>query len=332
MGSTALQRAFAQDAGRLLADGVLYPAVDFQGLAYLAATALGRQTSVPLNYAEGHNALGFKMITERGGGPVPGHHQMLPHTSQMRHAIAEQVSRFNPERLVLASEVFANFGAISEEHIDEIAKIAGPDAEVIAVLRRPDEYIVSWHLQRLRFGHRIRPISEEIRHYSGTIHLDYRRMIEPWLGHFKRVTLVPYAEVKSVGGLPTWFGGRIGVKLAETRQNVGLHRGLAEIARRAVLELDDPVMFDWLHSVKIDLPPSEEVELLGLEARRNIRRQFEPVHDWLSTLAGRPEFFDDLDESVKRLAFNEADLRGQVVQSLLDEGSCPNPKWLEKQA
>lgn len=41
-GSTALQHALAVDAARLLSEGVLYPAVEFQGMAYLAAALAGR--------------------------------------------------------------------------------------------------------------------------------------------------------------------------------------------------------------------------------------------------------------------------------------------------
>ena len=333
-GSTALQHALAVDAARLVSEGVLYPAVEFQGMAYLAAALAGRGGAAPLNYAQGHNALGFKMIAEGGGGPVPDFHPMLPHSTQMKHAIAEQVARFAPKRLILASEVFANFGAISSGHIDEIARIAGPKAEVVVVLRRPDDYLVSWHLQRLRFGHHVGPIAEEIRHYAGTIHLDYRKMIAPWMDRFEVLHVVPYAEVKAAGGLPSWFGGRLGLSLAETAQNVGLHRGFAEIARRAVIELGPEGgrgMLDWLHRVRIDLPTSDQIELLGHKARREIRRGFEPVHDWLSALTGRAAFFDDLDQSVEPLPFAEEALRPVVIERLLATGQCPQTDWLERQ-
>lgn len=330
-GSTALQHRLAHEAVRLLGQGVLYPAVEFQGLTYLAAAIGGRVTPLPLNYAEGHNALGFKMIAEGGGGPVPDHHAKLPHTVQMRHAIAEQIARFAPERMVLASEVFANFGAISPSHIEGIREITGEDAEVVAVLRRPDEYLVSWHLQRLRFGDKIQPLCDEIRHYAGSIHLDYRKMVAPWVEHFANVTVVPYSEVRAAGGLPSWFGRRLGVQLPESQQNVGLHRAFSEVARRAVWDLEDgSAVLDWLHRVQIELPPSSQIELLGAKARRDVRRYFEPVHDWLSSLTGRAAFFEDLDQSVELLPIPEIELRPKVIAALLEEGTCPNQKWLER--
>lgn len=331
-GTTALQHGMAEAATELLGRGFLYPAVDFQGMAHLAARLAGRSEAVPVNFAEAHNALAFKMIAEAGGGPVPLHHKMLPHSVQMKHAITEQVRRFAPRQLVLVSEVFANFGMIAPQLIDEIASLDG-SARIVAVLRRPDDYLVSWHLQRLRFGHRMAPIAEEISLYAGGIHLDYRKMLGEWCQRFSDVLIVPYHQVLAAGGLPSWFGNQIGTALPERQRNVGLHRGFAEIARRAVTDLEPQkgqAVLDWLHRVDIPLPKSSDVEVLGRAARRDIRTAFEPVHDWLCSVTKRKIFFEDLDEIVVLRPISERDLRPSVIEALRAVGGCPEPRWLER--
>lgn len=333
VGSTALQHGLAAGAAALLKQGVLYPATDFAGLAHLAAAMGGWRDSVPLCYAEGHNALGFKMIAEGGGGPVPAHHPNLPHSTQMARAIAEQVARFGAEHVVLASEVFSNFGALDAGLIDRIAQIVGPHAKIVATLRRPDDYIVSWHHQRLRFGHRPKHLSDEIRDYSGTIHLDYRMMLAPWVARFGAgcVDVTPYQEIEDAGGALAHFAKSAGLTAiaAEPRLNSGLHRGFGEIARRVAVEIDGadlPKFLDWLRDVEteIDLPDSADIEILGREARRALRREFEPVHDWLSSLTGRASFFADIDQMTELKPVPESEVFASALFQLKARSDAPS--------
>lgn len=324
VGSSALQRHLARNAVALLRRGVLYPAVEAQGLATLLAMALAAQTGrdgggiggeLPVNLREAHNALAFAMLAEgRDGGAVPDLHQKLPPARDMLVAIQRQIEVFAPHTVILAAEVFANFAHHPELIAALVAalKDAAPGAgfTLTATLRRIDDYLVSWHGQRLRFGQTVRALPQgALDHYVGGIHFDYRRMLEPWIAALPEADLVlrPYDKVLEAGGsvadFLNWTGiaGDTGLPAPDIgeRVNAGLHRGVIELARRANGVLPPPAARATLAALLrlgsgLGLPPSAEIEMFGAGARAHMAACFAPVHDWLGERTGAP-FFADAD-------------------------------------
>ncbi|WP_158971834.1 hypothetical protein [Chachezhania sediminis] len=350
VGSTALQDFLSRNAIALLRAGILYPAVDAQGQALLLARALHGETpaiggegdsgALPINLREAHNALAFRMLADAAGKPgkVPAFHPGLPGSGQMFRAIRMQAEYLKPRAVILCSEVFANFGHAAEvSGTDLIGRIARlfPEAEVtvLATLRRIDEYLASWHGQRLRFGDRMLSLSGgAAERYFGNIHFDYRGMVEPWTQTFAHadLRLKTYDEVLASGGSVEDFRAELeritGAPLpagltAPDRTNESLHRGLIDIARRGNVLLQDeaaPALRGYLadRADALGLPPSREVELFGAGLRDRLVDRFEPIDAWLGGLVGRPGFFPDLQTARKARSLPEEDVAAQALAAL----------------
>lgn len=312
VGSTSLQDYLSRNAVALARAGILYPYVDFEGMTHMAAVATGHvqpEGSLPINVREPHNALAFRMLAEHKGQTVPGYHKRLPALGQMANAIRQQISFFEPHTVLLVAEVFANFNAVSPKLIDQLARyFPGAEFTVVATLRRIDEYLASWHGQRLKFGHQLEPLREDgIEGYIKGIHFNYRLMVEGWLKALPQaqVILRDYADVRGNGGSVNDFIVQTGLELPqdllpERRQNDSIHRSIYEIIRQANVALPQPKAAELRRSLreltpKLELPPSHSVELFGAENRARMLERFRPIDSWLGEVMGRDGFFDDLE-------------------------------------
>lgn len=315
VGSSALQTYLARNALPLLRRGILYPAVEAQGLSALLAAALAGKDqpagAIPVNYREAHNALAFGMMHAHAPDRhhVPALHQGLPPAADMLVAIRRQIEEFRPETLILAAEVFANFGAAAPTLIEDLAAAIAPDTvRLTASLRRVDDYMISWHAQRLRFGQKPRSLPEgAVGHYMRSIHFNYRQMIEPWIARLPGagLRLRGYDQVLAAGGAVQDFLAGHGIDPvpggpAEPRVNAGLHRGLIEIARQANLLLTPAEAHESFLALlhlgdRLGLPPAREVEMYGAGLRREIHDRFAPIADWLDGVAGGPVLTETAD-------------------------------------
>lgn len=337
VGSTALQSYLARNALPLLQHGILYPAVESQGLSHLLALAMGVQHEPALdcmNVREPHNALAFRMLAnQKPKGKTPPWHGRLPGLPVMLNTIRHQVDVLQPEVLILCSEVFANFGS---RHRELIAKLHNlfPNAsyELYCVLRRPDEYLTSWFGQRLRFGHKIPPLNQHVDLTS--IHFDYRKMVEPWRQAFpgSPLHLRNYSDVLAAGGAVQDFTAQFephfpkGLPEGGPR-NIGLLRASLEIARRANHDLPPErahVLRQYLLTLDEDIKPvpNRDVEMFGAEVRADLAARFAPIHDWLSDTAGVTAFFPDIGEVEKTRPVSQAEATADLL-SKLDPETLP---------
>ena len=154
-GSTSIQSFLSSNFLRLLQAGILYPSVESQGMARnLQVVLSGRDMPTigdSLNIIEPHNALALKLKTEEDRHGVPSYYPNLPSGFQMLEALNNQISAIDPKSVILCSEVFALFGLTEKkESIKRLARrFAHHEVTIYCNLRRPDEYISSWHRQRL---------------------------------------------------------------------------------------------------------------------------------------------------------------------------------------
>ncbi|KEP69987.1 hypothetical protein DL1_20495 [Thioclava dalianensis] len=315
VGSTALQDFFSKNFQSLLDKKILYPMVDFQGLSLmLAKCATLRPESddvrLPINAREAHNALAFKMIEEHRNSPVPPFHTHLPHTSQMFHAIRCQINAINPDHVVLISEVMANFGTITSSFFQRLKKeFPRAEFQFIATIRRVDEYLMSWHSQRLRFGHKLAPLDQGgLETYFDGIHFNYQRMIKPWIDAFPEANFVirNHADVMMNGGSIEDFKVQSGLIYPDNMKppsiaNPSYHRATFELARRANKDLPPESAvkarnFLELITPALELPKSSQIELIGEKARLEMYDRFAPIHDFLGTTIRSGPFFSDFEK------------------------------------
>jgi hypothetical protein len=312
VGSTTLQQFLAQNSNRLLQQGILYPSVESEGLAYNLSKAITGQDvaeDVSMNIREPHNALAFRMWHHRKGYTVPPYHRDLPSFFQMMTILKNQVSALNPHTILICSEVMANFGKVDLFLIDQIREMFGKDVEleIYCALRRPDEYLVSWHGQRLRFGGKFKALRDGgMQGYFDDIHFDYRAMLEPWVKRCTRARfhIRTYAEIMAAGGSTADFTAQVGVEfpdglLPAARLNTSYPHSLFEIARlgnHALDAKDADTLREFLMFVRgdIDLPANADVEMYGAGNRARLSTAFAPIEDWLRQVTDRPAFFKDL--------------------------------------
>jgi hypothetical protein len=333
VGSTSLQDYLARNAAALSQAGILYPYVDFEAAAYMAAAAAGHPLpggSLPINIREPHNALAFRMLAEHKNGAVPGYHKRLPALPQMLHAIRQQVQYSEPHTVILAAEVFANFNATAPQLITQLRnQFEGAEFTVVATLRRIDEYLASWHGQRLKFGHKLAPLrGEGVPLYTKGIHFDYRLMIEGWINAMPEAQIIlrDYAEVRAAGGSVVDFISQTGLKLPaglapERRENDSFHRGVYELARRgnhAMVDRKAGLLRQQLRKLtpKLELPPSHDIELFGRDVRAQLIERFRPVDQYLGEVMGRAGFFQDLDAALEPLEWDEMEVYAQLLSKL----------------
>ncbi len=339
VGSTTLQTYLSQNSYRLLQHGILYPFVEKQGAMLARAKQLMRSDKLgsgPINVREAHNALAFRMLSERETAkPFPTYHRNIPTTETILRTIQKQIKQHNPQAMILCSEVFSNLGPLVPDQISRL-RDAFPSAtfDIYLALRRPDEYIVSWQSQRLRFGEKLRALSNPKNKFGHqSIHFDYRALLEPWLSRIPQANLIlrPYRDVLKNGGScvdfvqmsTTDFPANM---VPVTRQNPSLPNALMEIARLANRRLSKHTahaVFDSLQaaSAHIALPENNEVEMFGTDNRQRILELFEPTHAYLNTISHRSSFFADYSEIIQCKPIPEPNARrdalGQLTTDIL---------------
>lgn len=316
VGSTALQAYLARNAVALLKKGILYPAVESQGLSHLLAQASGHHIEPDLacmNLREPHNALAFRMLADKKKDPAkaktPPWHGHLPRTEDMLATIRHQIEIFTPKSVILCSEVLSNFGS---GHDDLISALRAPfpeaEFELYCVLRRPDEYLASWFGQRLRFGqsHPALDQGTALKDTKG-IHFNYQKMIAPWVKAFpdSPLHLRSYDVVMAAGGSVQDFTAQVGCRFPKRLSlkgpnNPGLHRAAFEIQRRANQDLPRDQAQMLLHfflEQGAGLIPlsNSEIDLFGLDLRRKLYKAFLPIDAYLGNLVAQDGFFEDLE-------------------------------------
>lgn len=334
VGSTALQDFFSRNQVALMRAGILYPSTDFQGMSLALATATGRFDTpdhIPLNSREPHNALAFRMLSRHKLWDVPPFYEHLPAFPQMKQAIRNQIQFLNPHTVILAAEVFSHFGKGGAGIINELIDLFPQASEITicATLRRIDEYLASWHGQRLHFGHKVPPMRENgMDEYFNDIHFDYRKVLRAWFDTLPeaRFVLRDYSDVRSAGGSVADFAAQTGLTLPsglhpERKSNESLHRGIYEIVRLGnhALDVDRAThLRDTLRNQtpKLKLPPSNDIELFGAANRDRMQAQFAPVHDYLSEITGQQAFFKDISAVTTPLAIPEREAYEAALEGL----------------
>lgn len=345
VGSTALQAYLARNTLALLKKGILYPAVESQGLSHLLAQATGQHRSPDLtcmNLREPHNALAFRMLAETKTDPAraktPPWHGHLPQSADMLATLRHQIDLFQPHTVILCSEVMANFGRQSPELIDTLRSVF-PEAEfeLYCVLRRPDDYLASWFGQRLRFGRALAALDQgtALKDSKG-IHFNYRKMVDPWAAVFpdSPLYLRTYDQVMAAGGSVEDFTATVGCSFPrglsqKGPRNDGLHRAAFEIQRRANQELPRPdaqALLQVLLQKGRTLAPvsNSEVELFGVDLRRQLHESFQPIDQYLAKQIGAAQFFEDLDW-MRRPAPMPLALAHDKLLANLAEHNLPSP-------
>ncbi|RLL71299.1 hypothetical protein [Paenirhodobacter hankyongi] len=316
VGSTSLQQFLAVNSIPLAREGVLYPATESDGLSYMLASSLfGAEQfdrTLSINAREPHNSLAFRMLASRvkdNKGRVPPFLTDIPSLQQMRAFLRNQKAYLKPHTMVVCSEVMANFGKADPTLIDELYDILGArPAEIYCALRRPDDYIVSWHGQRLKFGQKIPRLSAGgTQAYFSTVHFDYRLMLAPWVERSPeaRLHVRPYEEIVEAGGSVLDFTRTVSVDFSNCRMprddsNPSIPSAALEIARRGngvLAPQGAQVLRQFLIEMRKHkaVPANAEVELFGAAARAALADAFAPIEAYLETLTGRTPFFRDLE-------------------------------------
>jgi len=343
VGSTALQAFFAQNMLPLAKQGILYPAVETQGLSYLLKQALtGQDTATDLscmNLREPHNALAFRMLANRNKRATPPWHGTLPPMPAMLRAIQHQIAVFDPHTVILCSEVFANFGPQHPDLITLLHKqFPGAEIELYCALRRPDDYMISWFGQRLRFGQKLASLSGGTAlKDTQTIHFNYKKMVAPWVQTFPdaRLHLRNYADILAAGGSVEDFTTQVGCTFPDRLsqkgpKNTGLPRGAFELLRRANHDLPSKeaqaLLNLFLGWRTLPSPiPDKEVELFGADLRQKLYENFLPIDAYLGNLIGQDHFFPDLDAIRQAAPLPETEATQALLNSVTAKWLMPAP-------
>ena len=356
-GSSSLQAFLSSNYLRMLRAGILYPSVESQGMARNLAISVSGQ-DVPtagesLNIIEPHNALALKLKTEEDKHGVPSYYPNLPSGFQMLEMIENQMHALNPRAVVLCSEVFALFGLTEErKSIDRLAKrFAHHDVTLYCNLRRPDEYLSSWHRQRLKFGARLGRLSEgALAEYFQTAHFDQAKVLEGWIeGGFRNANLVVrnFDDVRAGGGSVKDFVNNSGVDFPDGMeyledQNPSVPSAFAEIGRRALHDLpreEAQGVVRWLTSAgrRVVHPPDNRIEVFGPENREALLERFRPVAARLDELTGKRPFYPDLDDIGRCRPVPDLEAARELLPNLVEDAhrrhlSPPVLHWLDSLA
>jgi len=314
VGSTALQAYLAQNWLPLARAGILYPAVEGLGFASNLAETLGRGTAKPQNVVvrEPHSALAYRMIADASKRVVPKQFRGLPSAQQMIRAMDKQVAALSPHTLILCSEAFSNFGHVAAEKITTLCNaFPGAEFHVYCALRRPDDYLTSWHGQRLKVGELARPLhGTGARQYYNSIHFDYRMVLEEWVTRVPnaKISVRNYADILATGGSAEDFVAETGLELPEGMQapgraNASLPLAAFSLMERAIGDLKGPELhklsvYLQKHGRALSPVSNSEVELFGAEQRQQMHKDFQPSEAYLRSLTGRAAFFEDLDQVI----------------------------------
>lgn len=313
VGSTSLQAFLAQNAQALLGSGILYPMVDARGLIHMLRQSAGlvdRPGQLPPHLREPHSALAYRMIADVARRPVPPQFAAMLPLKAMIETLKVQLTRLEPHTVIMCTEVFANFGEVDERLIDRVLMLFPKvtQMQIYCALRRPDQYLVSWHGQRLKVGEVLPPVAEAAPGYFGTVHFDYALALRGWIARCgdARITLRDYAQIMETGNsvrdfrrhaMVDWPKGLV----PPPRINPSLPLPVMEIARRANATLPAAAagrLRTWLigAGARLDLPPNDSVDMLGPDVRADLLARFRPVQAWLDGVAGTNGFFSTLEE------------------------------------
>lgn len=313
VGSTSLQAFLTQNAQALAAGGVLYPMVDPNGLIHMVRQSIGikdKPGHLLPHLREPHSALAYRMMADAfPRRAVPPQFSQMPPLEQMITSLRTQIERLNPHTVIFCSEVFSVFGEVDEGLIDRLLALV-PEAtqiQVYGVLRRPDQYLVSWHGQRLKVGEKLAPVADAVAGYANTIHLDYTLALRGWIARCgdATITLRNYADVLKVGNSVRDFRQHALVDWPPNltpppRINLSLPLPVMEIARRANHTLSPKEAarlrgFLMNAAAHIDLTPNGQVDMLGSHARADLLARVEPVQKYLNSVTSSEAFFPDLE-------------------------------------
>ena len=342
VGSTALQTFLSQNWVRLAQNGILYPSVETRGFSNNLARLL-QGKDVPANYGvnvrEPHSALAYRMMSEVSQRKVPPQFKRIPAVVQMTLAIRNQVEAIKPDAVILCSEAFSNFGQVDPELITRLTDIL-PDAEVeiYCALRRPDEYLVSWHGQRLKVGEKLPSLRDGgVEEYLDTIHFNFRTVVEPWVAKLPmaRLILRAYDQISAAGGSTEDFCTQVGATFPDNmipvgRANKSLPHAAMEVVRRGNAGLPGPratelSRFFLQGGAKLDPIANDQIDMFGAPLRADLAERFEPIHRYLSDLTGTPNFFGNYDEIRQARSVSETEAAADLLTKL-DVQSVPNPQ------
>lgn len=349
-GSTSLQHYLATNIGQLAKNGILYPHVDMLSIlraresqSSLADSKDSSKLNARIkalgqtkNYIEPHNALAFRMLSDATGCPMPNWHQGTPTSSQvMLDLIREQIEDREPEDILLISEVLGNFGASGKGLCEKlISQLETNERYLTCILRRPDDYIVSWYGQELCFGYKkMGSLQQRLRNtYINSIHIRYDWMLTDWIekGNLARLCIEDYRNVLLAGGTISWMIERLqaetDAKLAEEQMhvwaNTSLHPALFNPVRHCNHVLTRKESAGLVELLKqeistLSLPPAARVEALGIEARELIYRLWVPINKVLGGFVGRPEFFGDLESILDLREYRSEEIERNAVNNIL---------------
>lgn len=312
VGSTSLQVFLSQNWLKLARQGILYPSIEAQGMAHNLKLAMRNHDEpgiLPINIREPHNALAFRFNSTATGRDIPAYHHNIPNIRHITHAIHSQLEELEPHTVILCSEVLSNFGALDPSLINKLCDIfPGADFQVYCTLRRPDEYLASWHGQRMKFGHEGFALRDKaFSRYLKTIHFDYRVLLEAWCERVPQASFAirNYGDVLAEGGSIDDFMVHADVDFPENmlpapRANKSIPYTLMEIARlgnKALSGESANALRRFLLNGcdDLDLPKNSAVELFGQDNRDWMFENFSPIETWLRELTGREAFFPDLE-------------------------------------
>lgn len=332
-GTTSLQVFLSQNSHALLKAGILYPWVETQGASVAMAKGLQGDVAgvLPINVREAHNALAFRMLADgTQHWKVPPYHKELPHSTQMLIALRNQIDAVQPETVVLCSEVMSHFGIAAPDQIGRLHRaLARAEFHLYCTLRRPDEQLVSWHGQQLRFGQAPAPLSDPAKgvNFDG-LHFDYRSVLEPWMKRLPQATVQinNYQETIKVGGSIDHFLHHTGIRFPEgllpaSSMNMGFPVALYPLLREANHALPRPASLALSHELDrltegLTLPGTKEVEFFGQTMRDRMMAHFTPIHDWLGTVTERDAFFPDMAEMARCKPLSSEQALRQVLDQI----------------
>jgi hypothetical protein len=331
-GSTSLQTYLADNYEHLLSKGILYPAVEAKGVAAnLASLLRGQDHKGPMdiNIREPHNALAFALLNEATDFVIPDWHKNLPSAFQMLQLIEEQINAIHPDHTILCSEVMTLFSEKGwAKTMPRIrARFGRYDTTIVLNLRRIDEYLASWHLQRLKFGSTHDPLRLGAqRFYHRTAHFRYDQIVYRWSDALPKARLVVrnYSDVVRSGGTIADFfqQSQINYELEDSTLNLNasIPYAMAEIVRKANAQISQhrQEMISYIMSAieRIRYASNQEVELYGQKQRDWLTKAFAPVHRNLSAHLGVTNFFPDMDDAAKCRAIPELDAANDALAAL----------------
>jgi hypothetical protein len=354
VGTTSLQTFLACNRRNLLRSGILYPGIELRTRGYFLENLKGLQGAfvraptperLTINAREPHNALALKMLREyRGKTSPPPIHRNVPSASRMQAIIREQIDRFDPEVTILCAEAFSNFSGGAQSLARELkAAFPADDVHIVCVLRRIDQYVVSWFGQLLKFGNRLQPLrGEGLDKLLNTIHVDYRKVLRSWRKAYPeaKFSVRNYTDVLNNGGIIEDF-----FEVCELEPPVGLETGVRtnpsipkacyELCRQANLTLEDQFSREIRAAIIRDaesggLCTARDVELLGRVNRERLFERFKPVHDYLKRFTGVTEFFPDQGKVLQLCSENEYAAASEAKVAILDRARSGQLKLSEQ--